>query len=141
MLANPNRTYHSPLKRRQRLRFRRNRFPNQPRREQKSNWLLVNFIGLHRAKLFRKERECLAVVWALRTLYPYLIYEQFTVFTDHFATHWLINVIEPSARLTRWRLRLVEVSLDITDSCCKENHIDDAMSGLYSSEGTVMQWR
>ena len=54
------------------------------------------------------EKECLAVVWALDTLRPYLHGEYFTVNTDHSSLRWLMEVAEPSGRLMRWRLRLSE---------------------------------
>lgn len=59
------------------------------------------------------ERECLAVVWAIKTLRPYLLYETFTVCTDYSALHWFINITKPSGRLTRWRLRLAEFVFQI----------------------------
>lgn len=59
------------------------------------------------------ERECLAVVWALQTLRPYLSFERFAVHTDHSALRWLFNIAEPSGKLMRWRLRLAEFDFDI----------------------------
>ena len=54
------------------------------------------------------EKECLAVVWAVKTLRPYLQGKHFTVHSDHASLRWLLEVAEPSGRLTRWRLRLGE---------------------------------
>ncbi|CDF39628.1 Ribonuclease H (fragment) [Chondrus crispus] len=54
------------------------------------------------------ERECFAVVWAVRTLRPYIEGTKFTVRTDHDALRWLMSLTESSGRLTRWRLRLAE---------------------------------
>lgn len=47
------------------------------------------------------ERECLAVVWAFITMKLYLMYERFSVFTDHATLHWLSIIDDPSVRLIR----------------------------------------
>ena len=82
------------------------------------------------------ERECLAVVWALQTLRPYLIYEHTTVHTDHRALHWLMNISEPSGRLTRWRLRLSEFDITIQYRKGKDNQQADALSRLLTGSPT-----
>ena len=48
------------------------------------------------------ERECLGVVWALKTLRAYLLYETFTVHTDQGSLRWLMEIQESSGRLMRW---------------------------------------
>ena len=83
------------------------------------------------------ERECLAVVWALQTLRPYLLYEEFTVFTDHDSLTWLYNVTEPSGKLTRWRLRLAEFHFAIKYRKGADNHHADALSRLLTGSPTV----
>lgn len=50
---------------------------------------------------FASKLECLAVVWTLQTLRPYLKYEKLTVLADHHALNWLFKITEPSGRLTR----------------------------------------
>ena len=76
------------------------------------------------------ERECLAVVFALQTLRPYLLFEKFTVYTDHASLRWLLNIQEPSGRLMRWRLRLAEYdfSIEYKKGIC--NTQADALSRL-----------
>ena len=83
------------------------------------------------------ERECFAVVWALQTLRPYLLYEEFTVFTDHNSLNWLMNITEPSGRLTRWRLRLSEFNFSIKYKKGADNHHADALSRLLTGAPTV----
>ena len=83
------------------------------------------------------ERECLGVVWALLTLRPYLQFEKFIVHTDHHALRWLLNITEPSSRLTRWRLRLAEFDFEVHFGKGKENHHTDAFSRLLSGPPTV----
>ena len=46
------------------------------------------------------ERKCFAVVWAVRTLRPYVEGTRFTVRTDHDALRWLMSLTESSGRLT-----------------------------------------
>ena len=59
------------------------------------------------------EKECLAVIWAVQTLRPYLYGEHFIVHTDHASLRWLMNVTDPSGRVIRWRLRLSEFETEI----------------------------
>ncbi len=76
------------------------------------------------------ERECLAAVFAVKTLRPYLLYEKFDLHTDHAALQWLFKVDDPSGRLMRWRLRLAEFNYDICYKKGASNHHADAMSRL-----------
>jgi transposase InsO family protein len=83
------------------------------------------------------EKECLAVVWALQTLRPYLAFEKFTVYTDHAALRWLLNIAEPSGRLARWRLRLSEFDFDIQYKKGRVNTQADALSRLRTDAETA----
>ena len=84
------------------------------------------------------ERECLAVVWALKTLRPYLMYEKFVVYTDHAALHWLLTIDDPSGRLIRWRLRLAEYDFEVKYKKGKANTQADALSRLNTSAETIL---
>ncbi len=53
------------------------------------------------------ERECLAVVWAVTLLRPYLEGIHFAVGTDHAALRWILNLSTSGGRLEHWRLRLL----------------------------------
>ena len=55
-----------------------------------------------------RERELLAVIFATKQFRCYLYGYKFTLQTDHSALRWLLNLKDPSSRLTRWSLRLAE---------------------------------
>ena len=57
------------------------------------------------------ERECLAVVWGMTSLRPYVEGQKVTVRTDHDALQWLLTLDDPSDLLARWRLWLSEFSM------------------------------
>ena len=82
------------------------------------------------------ERECFAVVWAVRTLRPYVEGTQFTVQTDHNALQWLMFLTESSGRLTRWRLRLAEYDFTIQYRPGSVHQVPDALSRLVSTRVT-----
>ncbi len=83
------------------------------------------------------ERECLGVVWALKTLRPYLMYEEFIVHTDHSSLQWLLTIQEPSGRLMRWRLVLAEFNFQIKYKLGRLNTQADALSRLQTRAETI----
>jgi len=74
------------------------------------------------------ERECLAVVWAVTTLRPYLERTKFVVRSDHGALRWLMNATDLSGRLVRWRLRLSEFDYSIVYRPGRVHQVPDALS-------------
>lgn len=59
------------------------------------------------------ERELLAVVWATAQFRCFLIGRRFTLVTDHAALKWMLHLKDPSAKLTRWALRLSEFDYEV----------------------------
>ena len=45
------------------------------------------------------EKECLAVMYAIKTYHIYLSGRHFRIITDHIALKWLMDIKEPSSRL------------------------------------------
>ncbi|CDF33203.1 unnamed protein product [Chondrus crispus] len=84
------------------------------------------------------EKECLAVVWGVVTLRPYLQGTRFTVHTEHSSLRWLMEITDPSGRLMRWRLRLGEFDFDVKYKKGKLNTQADALSRLFTSGETTV---
>ncbi|CDF40678.1 unnamed protein product [Chondrus crispus] len=82
------------------------------------------------------EKECLAVIWAVQTLRPYLYGEHFIVHTDHSSLRWLMNVTDSSGSLILWRLRLSEFDFEIKYKKGKVNTKADALSRLLTKGET-----
>lgn len=59
------------------------------------------------------EKECLGVVWAVKSFRCYVYGRRFTIITDHRPLRWLMNLKDPSSRLGRWALILTEHEFDI----------------------------
>ena len=74
------------------------------------------------------EREALAVVAGIRHFQHYLYGRKFTVFTDHNAVRWLMNIREPTGRLARWALVLQQYDFEIVHRAGKNNGNADALS-------------
>ena len=74
------------------------------------------------------EKECLAVVWGIRKMRPYLEGYHFTIITDHQALKWLQNIEDPSGRLARWSLELQQYDFTIKYRKGANNLVADALS-------------
>lgn len=75
------------------------------------------------------ERECLAVLWAIEKLRPYLEgVDGFTVVTDHYSLLWLQNLKDLTGRLARWAVRLQQYSFKIIHRKGKDNVVPDMLS-------------
>ncbi|CAM5124296.1 unnamed protein product [Natator depressus] len=74
------------------------------------------------------EKECLAMVWALRKLEPYFFGRHFTVYTDHSPLTWLHQMKGANAKLLRWSLLLQDYDMDVVHVKGSANLIADALS-------------
>jgi len=59
------------------------------------------------------EPELLALSFATKQFRCYLYGRKFTVYTDHRALKWLLNLQDPSSRLTRWAMKLAEYDFTV----------------------------
>ncbi|KYO28482.1 hypothetical protein Y1Q_0016908 [Alligator mississippiensis] len=74
------------------------------------------------------ERLCLAIVWALNKLKPYLWGQQFTVLSDHAPLQWLQTMQNTNAKLQRWAWQLQEFNFTVEHIKGSQNLIADALS-------------
>ena len=80
------------------------------------------------------EKECLALVWAIQKLRPYLEGYKFRAITDHSALRWLQNLREPSGRLARWAIELQQWDVRIEHRKGAMHRVPDALSRLNELE-------
>ncbi|CAM5157383.1 unnamed protein product [Eretmochelys imbricata] len=74
------------------------------------------------------EKECMAMVWALKKLEPYLFGQQFTVYTDDSPLTWLHQMKGANAKFLRWSLLLQDYDMDVVHVKGSANLIADALS-------------
>jgi len=58
------------------------------------------------------EVECLGVVFAVQKCKHYLLGKKFKLRTDHNALRWLLNTSEPTGRMARWVMQLMEFQFE-----------------------------
>ena len=74
------------------------------------------------------EKECLAVLFAIRKFRPYLEGYKFVAITDHSVLTWLKNRMEPTRRLARWVLEMQQWDFEIVHKRGALNHVPDVLS-------------
>ena len=77
------------------------------------------------------EKECLALVLAIRKFHVYLYGRQFTLQTDHQPLLYLNSAVHDNGRLMRWSLFLQSYQIKIEAIRGTENVGADYMSRLY----------
>src|SRR5436190_161936 len=83
------------------------------------------------------EQECLAVVWSIKKFRPYLEGYSFRVITDHSSLRWLHNLKNPTGRLARWALELLEYDYTIEHRKGALHHVPDALSRIYEQDNEL----
>lgn len=76
------------------------------------------------------EKELLAIVWAVKRFRPYVYGTKFVIKTDHKPLIWLNKTSNPSTRLVRWRLELVEYNYEIIYKSGRSNCNADSLSRI-----------
>lgn len=74
------------------------------------------------------EKECLAVLFAVEKLRPYIEGTKFTVITDHYSLKWLYSIKDPIGRIARWAVRLQQYDFEIIHRKGKDHVVPDALS-------------
>ena len=83
------------------------------------------------------EKECLALVMAIRHFRPYILGRPLTVYTDHKPLQWLNKISDPSGRLTRWALMLQDYDLTVQYKPGREHGAPDGLSRAHDVEGRL----
>lgn len=81
-------------------------------------------------KFSTTEKECLALVFGVKTFRPYLEGYHFKAITDHQALRWLLSIKEPSGRLGRWVLEIQQYDFEICYRKGIDNGLADALSRI-----------
>jgi hypothetical protein len=76
------------------------------------------------------EKECLAIIWALKYFRTYLWGTRFTVETDHQPLRWLQQMKDSNSRLTRWALAIQPYCFEMRHRPGRQNGNADALSRL-----------
>lgn len=79
-------------------------------------------------KFTTTEKECLAVLFAIEKLRPYIEGTKFTVITDHYSLKWLNSIKDPVGRIARWAVRLQQYDFEIIHRKGKDNVVPDTLS-------------
>lgn len=79
-------------------------------------------------KFSTTEKECLAVIFAIEKLRPYIEGTKFRVVTDHYSLKWLNNIKDPVGRIARWAVRLQQYDFEIVHRKGKDHVVPDTLS-------------
>lgn len=74
------------------------------------------------------ELECLAIIKTIKKFHHFLYGKEFDIKTDHRPLVWLHSVSDPTSRLVRWRLKIMNYQYKISYIPGKTNHTADLLS-------------
>jgi hypothetical protein len=77
------------------------------------------------------EKELLAVIYGTKQYRCYLFGRPFVLVTDHSALRWMLKLKDPSAKLTRWALRLSEFQYEVIHRPGKQHIVPDVLSDTW----------
>ena len=97
-------------------------------------YYLSRTLDVHETKYSVSEKECLALVWAIKQLRRYLYGTRFIVRTDHRCLVWLVKHKDQTSKLMRWILALQEYDFVIIYGTGTSNVLADALSRLQRHE-------
>ena len=80
------------------------------------------------------KKECLAIVWGIKTFRSYLLPKHFEIFTDHYSLQWLRSMKSEDAMLSRWSASLEDYDFEIKHRPGKKQGHVDALSRLMGIE-------
>ena len=80
------------------------------------------------------ERECVAILWAIKKFRPYIETYGFKIITDHSSLKWLRDLQNPTGRLARWALELQNHSFTVEHRKSSLNNVPDALSRMFEEE-------
>lgn len=83
------------------------------------------------------EKECLAVISAIKKFRQYIELMPFTVITDHSSLQWLMKQQDLSGRLARWSLKLQGYDFNIEHRKGTKNIVPDFLSRFDMEELTI----
>lgn len=76
------------------------------------------------------KKECLAVVWGIKSFRSYLMPRHFEIFTDHYSLQWLRSMKSENALLYRWAASLEDYDFEVKHRPGKKQGHVDALSRL-----------
>lgn len=86
------------------------------------------------------EKECLAIIEAVKQWRHYLSHARFLIETDHKPLTWLHSLKDPSRRQVRWSILMQEFGYEIKHKPGKANVVPDALSRLHAIHDDTDDW-
>jgi len=83
------------------------------------------------------EKECLAIVYAVKYFRCYLYGRKFFLYCDHKPLSYVFNIKDPSSRLVRWRLTLEEYDYEVRFIEGRKNCVADGLSRIRLKDNEI----